>query len=151
MSFHLIEVKDITTAFRHPYIQKGARIRLVIGVQRNERAKELTFILSIPLPRHHEGKFFMYKGEKVSDEYTVMDPKIHFCDTPRIRDFLNGLIGDCQLEVKALSLSRVVVRYRDGPLGLKEVERAFATACARVYGVNNGEPILMAPIPLILQ
>lgn len=146
MSSQPTEVVDIETAFRRARVMSGGKPKLVVGYQHDTSVRELNFILSIPLPREYEGRYFLYKGNQIHERAQIENPKVALCDNPRIRAFMNSLSNELQLDVVRLSLNQVAIRYRNGPVGKDETVRIFGLACARAYGFEDGVPILIAPL-----
>lgn len=145
------EATDIESAFGQLRMKQGERVGLVIGYQHNTLARELTFILSVPLPREHEARYFEYgKGNEIArigSDSSIKNPRVALCKTLRVRQFLNELNKEYQMEVLFLSLSRVVVRYREGPLNKDRVIQIFARVCASTYGLSEDRPMIIAPLP----
>ncbi|MES2631102.1 MAG: hypothetical protein V4611_04030 [Patescibacteria group bacterium] len=141
--FTVIEAADPESALEHPDIKNGSRVKLVLGMQVNEKDHLITFALSRPLPREHDEPYFLYDGNKVFDGPVVVSPKVALCGNPRIRSFLNGLSSEPKISVTSLALSEVQIRYDGVYFGSEKALKLFATACARVFDISDGGAILV--------
>lgn len=151
MSSRPIEATDIESAFRQLKERHRNRTVLVVGYYHDAKKRELTFIMNIPLPRESEALYFTYGGNLVGPHAGVKNPRVSLCETPRVRSFLNELNSELQIEVLMLSLFKVVIRYREGPVMADKVVDIFVSACRSAHGIVEKDRLAHAPLTVSQQ
>lgn len=116
------------------------RVKLELVVEHEPPERTILFTLDRPLPAESAGNYFRYAGLVVTDGSMVKDPRVDYCESAPVRNFLNGFSYYPHLLVTYFGLMQVELFYGMGTT-YGNALAVFVKSCATALSLEDHERV----------